>query len=165
MIGAGPVSADGWRRTPVYTVGAEYAPARSRVAWRLSAERWEFLAEPPLSCSPCTYHHARSMGAQFLGVRNLGSRRVQPYLLAGVGVYARRDDGIRWRLVPTDSGLWWGDPHWYDDTEVTPSLTWGVGANVRIPGARLFGEVKLPWYYDGSFHHGPDAPLLIGVKF
>jgi len=51
--------------------------------------------------------------------------------------------------------------------EVSPTLIWGSGLNVRVSGLTLFGEVKLPVWsaQSNSFGMGPQAPLTFGIRF
>jgi hypothetical protein len=155
------VGVPGWQSVdlvPAYTVGFEVRRANSGI--RVAAEYWENE-----TMGAASYQSSRTAGVQILGVRSFGARRVQPYLLAGAGLYTSDMRGSGQQFTLTDSGLVAGPYVRYERRELLPAIIWGVGTSIRVRSTTLFGEVKLPLYHDNAFRAGPQSPLVIGIRF
>ena len=151
ILGVGLPSGQGLELTPAYTVGFEVRRG-ANVGVRLAAEYWE-----DETMRPGYYRASRTAGVQILGVRSFGNRRVQPYLLAGAGLYTRHSRGGADPFTLSNLN--------YERRELLPAIIWGAGTSVRVRSTTLFGEVKLPLYHDNAFRAGPQSPLVIGIRF
>lgn len=161
MIGMGYPGANASEFTPVYALGVEVTPPQSKLAFRLMAEGWEYRR----NASPYGLaHESRGTGVALQGVRSLRRGRIQPYLLAGAGIFHRGAKGIAGRVVPTDSGIVVTDFAPYDDDSIVAALIWGVGTRLRISRLRLFAKARLPFYHTTGFHRGPQSPLIFGLR-
>ncbi len=161
IVGAGMPFGAMTQWTPVYAVGFEITPPRSRTAIRLLGEYGENS-----DFDGAYYRYQRSVGVQAVGIRSFGVRRLQPYVLAGIGLYSVESRGSFRTFLPTDTGF---DPtgpvQYYRNNETLPSLLWGTGVNVRVRRMTLFTELKLPFYVGRRFEYGPQSPLIVGFKF
>ena len=163
ILGGGPFPLG-----PVYTLGFAHKPAGSSVSWRLMTEYYERSLPDP-DRAGTFFSATTTYGLQALGVRTFReTRRFQPYLLGGVGLYHTdhmfRDRTVTW----TDSGfVTLADRGIGRRQSVIPTFIWGTGLNLRISGVTLFGEVKLPIYSTNinAFRWGPQAPLTFGIRF
>lgn len=152
---------------PAFAVGFEHKPARSRIAFRTLVEYREKMWGSPDMTNPA-FSSRRLLGVQFLGARIFrDGRRIQPYLLGGLGVYHEDAQWGGYPLVFTDSGIVQG-PFTYRATErLIPALITGTGVNARLGSVTLFGELRLPLYRTGmrNFSYGPQVPLMFGIRF
>jgi hypothetical protein len=151
ILGVGLPSGQGLELTPAYTVGLEVR-RRPNVGIRLAAEYWE-----DETTRPGYYRASRTAGVQILGVRSFGARRVQPYFLAGAGLYTRHTRGSADQFTLSSAS--------YERRELLPAIIWGAGTSIRVRSTTLFGEVKLPLYHDNAFRAGPQSPLVFGIRF
>lgn len=148
-----------------WSLGFEHKPKGSRVSLRALLERWDHHTVLPTADQPDL--HARSfLGAQFLGLRNFRqSRRLQPYLLGGLAVYQEKYIySMSSHILNPDGSTSRGPAEAGSGERMHSSILWGTGLNVRISGATVFGEVKLPVPRTGRGNFSA-APVLLGVRF
>ncbi len=163
VIGAGLPSGDSRRLTPAYLAGFQFTPPGWRVTFRVAAEHWQDESGSDFEVD--SWDRQRTDGVQLVGIRTFGGRRVQSYVLAGVGAYSRRNEGTGRRYAWTDSGFVTEGYTSWSVRETLPTPLLGVGATVRLGGSRVFGELRLPFYQHNYLAWGPNAPLVFGLRF
>lgn len=161
IIGAGMPFAQLTRWTPAYAVGFEVTPTRSSTSIRLTGEYGENTDD-----RGDYYAHQRIVGVQAVGIRHFRTGRVQPYLLAGAGLYSVDASSMGPTWLETDSGFNPTGPIRFSRSSRTiPTLIWGTGMNLRVRRTTLFAELKLPFYTGQFLQYGPQSPLIVGFKF
>ena len=146
-------------RARAYALGFEHKPTNSPIAWRVLLERWRRESRP----TPTIFSSQELFGAQILGLRLFRQqRRLQPYILGGLGLYHEKEFGPTTLVHDPENGVSWR----YGNTErMVPTMIWGTGLNLRLRGVTLFGEVKMPVPSQGIGFSGPAAPLTFGIRF
>ena len=89
-------------KTRAYNLGFEHKPADSPIAWRLMLERWSRQSHPVESY----YSSQELFGAQLLGLRLFRQqRRLQPYVLGGLGLYHEKSWSAAMTTQATQDGI------------------------------------------------------------
>jgi hypothetical protein len=160
ILGVGLTGSEsGWSQ-PTYTAGFDVKRSTSNLSLRVVTE---YTASDRTTDS--FWSSSRTVGVQLLGVRTFGAHRIQPYVVAGSGLYQTSTEGVGSQFYQDTSGALFSRPVPYKRIETRPTLIWGTGANIRMGSGALFFELKLPLYYNNAFHVGPQSPLLVGVRF
>jgi hypothetical protein len=146
--------------------GFEHRLKSSPVGFRIMADFVDHTRTPPDADE--SYPLWSRMGVSVLGMRYFRSeRRVQPYLLAGVGVF--NEWGSQRQLLSTQSGSGpitysYGPIEYYERTNF--GATWGAGTSVRLGPATVFGELKLRLVAKPSrLTTGFFIPFTFGIRF
>jgi hypothetical protein len=149
-----------------WSLGFEHKPAGSRVAWRVLLEQWDHHTMLPTADQP-DFHARRFLGAQLLGLRLFRqSRRVQPYVLGGLGVYRETYMfGHSSYTLDPDGAPIRGAMTTGHGERTNHFMLWGTGMNVKVSGVTLFGELKLPMPMGGGVGRFTAAPFLFGIRF
>lgn len=152
---------------PMFALGFEHKPKGSKVAFRALLEHHEVQYASGSDASP-SWHTRELYGAQLLGVRLFrDTRRIQPYVFGGLGLYHQRSHYAGPELVFSDTGLVLGAYRSEQTSRFTPAVVWGTGLNLRLRGVTLFGEARLPMFMGGfnRVRTGPQSPLVLGFRF
>ena len=149
--------------------GFEHRLSDGRVSFRVMADYLVNSTSGTYSAGDPWSDWSR-LGVSVLGFRHFRSdRRVQPYLLAGLGVH--RDWGYS---TPPDQGPWgtgtgplaltYGPPRAFTSTAF--GAVWGMGTSMRVGRVDLFGELKLQMTTRPSrLTTGHHVPLTFGIRF
>jgi hypothetical protein len=150
LLGAGGTPGSGL----TFMVGLDHKKAASKLGLRVVGEYREH-GPTRFSYASREIDFSKTYGLQLLGMRPFREgRRIEPYMFAGLGIY----HNDRTYYEPISGAV-------VRRRETSPELLWGLGANVRVLGMTLFGDVKLPTWGGPNLSYGQAGTFKIGFRF